>query len=136
MTDDGAISKKTKKREKEVPIPGWVRLQELARKGLPKAALASTGKSTGPGRPRNPFKRHQVHITLTDEEEDALDQAVAILLTNMKGINRGMLTGFMANYLLDQLRNVDTSKIKSFEDLIIFLEQNGEVNSGDNSEGT
>ena len=75
----------------------WLRLLDL---DIQRAERTSAPR--GKGRPRNPFPRQAVHVTLTSEELAALDRVVELLSQGLTaGVHRGNLIAFMAYRLLD-----------------------------------
>lgn len=83
----------------------------------------------GRGRPRNPFPREAVHITLTSDELATLDALVELLSKTMKGsVHRGNLIAFMAFRLYDQLTRAaeatSLEQVENFTRLAAFLDQN------------
>jgi hypothetical protein len=85
----------------------------------------------GKGRPRNPFPRQAVHITLTNEELAALDALVEMVSEGMQaGVHRGNMIAFMAFRLLEQLKKKEKAaqlqKVKSFTSLASLLDEKKE----------
>ena len=104
----------------------WLRLLDL---DIQRAERTTAPR--GKGRPRNPFPRQAVHITLTAEELAALDALVDMLSGGMKaGVHRGNLIAFMAYRLLDQLKKKDSvvhlSQVNSFTSLATLLDEKKE----------
>ena len=102
--------------------PAWLQLLDLESSKQPyQSARRSTGRQ--PGRPRNPFPRKAVNITLTDDEVKMLDGLVELLGANIQGIKRGTLVGFMTYLLDEQLKGKDLAQVKLFSDLADLLAQ-------------
>jgi hypothetical protein len=104
----------------------WLRLLDL---DIQRAERTSAPR--GKGRPRNPFPRQAVHVTLTSEELAALDAVVEKLSLGMKaGVHRGNLIAFMAYRLLDQLQKKGSAaqldKVSSFTTLASLLDEKKE----------
>jgi hypothetical protein len=72
------------------------------------------------GRPRNPFPKKAVHVTLTNNELALLDSLADQLSvgTNTK-ISRGQIIAFMSHYLRDEFvrMEIDLEQTKSFHEL-------------------
>jgi hypothetical protein len=102
--------------------PAWLQLLDLetTRQDY-QPARRTTGRPSG--RPRNPFPRKAVNITLTDDELKMVDGLVEKLGDNIQGIKRGTLIGFMAYLLNEQLKEKDLSQVKLFSDLAALLDQ-------------
>jgi hypothetical protein len=94
----------------------WVRLLD-AQGGIREDAIKPTRPQ---GRPRNPFPKQPVHVTLTSFEITVLDTLVEQLSigTDTK-ISRGQVIAFMAYFLRDELSRleIDLAKTKSFREL-------------------
>jgi len=104
----------------------WLRLLDLDVQRAERDERSAVPR--GKGRPRNPFPRQSVHITLTRDELAALDQLVEKLTHGMKnGVHRGNLVAFMAFRLLDRLEDPQTSAmlvgVDSFTGLDTLLNQ-------------
>ena len=102
--------------------PAWLQLLDLetTRQDY-QPARRTTGRPSG--RPRNPFPRKAVNITLTDDELKMVDGLVDKLGGNIQGIKRGTLIGFMAYLLNEQIKEKDLSQVKLFSDLAALLDQ-------------
>ncbi|MCD4674322.1 MAG: hypothetical protein K8R77_16795 [Anaerolineaceae bacterium] len=94
----------------------WVRLLD-AQGGIREDAIKPPRPQ---GRPRNPFPKHSVHITLTSNEITVLDKLIEQLSigTNTK-VSRGQIIAFMAHYLRDELSHleIELAETKSFREL-------------------
>ena len=101
--------------------PAWLQLLDLETSKAPyQPARRTTGRPAG--RPRNPFPRKAVNITLTDDELKMLDGLVETLGTRIQGLKRGPLIGFMAYLLDEQIKGKDLSQVSLFSDLAELLE--------------
>jgi hypothetical protein len=90
--------------------------------------VGDKGTATRPrGRPRNPFPRKRVVITLTEDEIQALDSLIQNLSPSIPGIFRGNLISLLVFYLRDSLDGVDSTKIKNFADVVKALETRKET---------
>lgn len=103
----------------------WLRLLDL---DIQRIERTERSAPRGKGRPRNPFPRQAVHITLTKDELAALDLVVEKLSVGMKnGVHRGNLVAFMAYRLLDSLQTSAAAKnlagVDSFTGLDTLLKQ-------------
>lgn len=77
----------------------WLRLLELELGEEPRPP-----KRKPPGRPKKPFPRQRVRMSLTDDELAALDDLVESLSEKMdRSIHRGHLIAFMTFRLRNQL---------------------------------
>jgi hypothetical protein len=96
----------------------WLRLLDLDLQKVER------GAPRGKGRPRNPFPRKAVHITLTDDELVALDEVVELLSSQMgPGIHRGNVVAFMAFQMRSALQQGDLAQFTSFSELAKVLER-------------
>jgi hypothetical protein len=115
----------------------WLRLLDL---DIQRVERTERSAPRGKGRPRNPFPRQAVHITLTKDELAALDLAVEKLSQGMKnGIHRGNLVAFMAYRLLDSLEVPraagSLASVDSFTGLDALLKQAAENTPARHDEG-
>jgi hypothetical protein len=122
------MARKIKDADSKETAPGrgdiypWLRLLDLdfqrsERQGAPR----------GRGRPRNPFPRQAVHVTLTSDELAALDAVVDLLAKTMAGsVHRGNLIAFMTFRLYDQLTHTPDGNppegVDTFTRLAAFLD--------------
>lgn len=94
----------------------WVRLLD-AQGGIREDAIKPPRPQ---GRPRNPFPKQSVHITLTSNELGIVDSISDLLSegTDTK-ISRGQIIAFMAYFLRDELARmeIDLTTVKSFREL-------------------
>jgi bisphosphoglycerate-dependent phosphoglycerate mutase len=85
--------------EKEPAYP-WLRLLETELQQEPKPV-----KRRRAGRPKNTFARRRVRMSLTSDEQYALDHLVELLSERMgRTIHRGHLIAFMTFRLRNQLQ--------------------------------
>lgn len=86
-------------RKDQTDVYPWLRLLEMEVQPIEHAQ-----PRRGRGRPPNVFRRKPVHITLTDDELEALD-SIANLLSERFGtrLHRGHVIAFMVFYLRSQL---------------------------------
>jgi hypothetical protein len=94
----------------------WVRLLD-AQGGIREDAIKPPRPQ---GRPRNPFPKQSVHITLTAHEIDLLDKITEQLSEGTKTkVSRGQVIAFMAFFLRDELSqlDIDLTTIRSFREL-------------------
>jgi hypothetical protein len=101
----------------------WLRLLELEVQP-PAHAAPRRGK----GRPPNPFPRRPVHVTLTDEELDTLDELARSLSAHFGSrLHRGHVIAFLAFYLRSRLQRGESIRLPesvvSFSDLAMYLDQ-------------
>ena len=107
------------------PTYPWLRLLELELEQQPKPV-----ERRRPGRPSNRFPRKRVRMSLTEDEQGALDALVDLLAERMgRGIHRGHLVAFMAFRLQSQLQNgaelALPEGIDSFQALARYLDSGG-----------
>lgn len=120
--------RKASAKTKERPKYPWLRLLEMERERPDLHPAGEKGASVKPrGRPRNPFPRKRVVITLTEDEIAALDGLLQNLSPSMPGIFRGNLISLLVFYLRDSLDGADLSKIKTFADIVRALETRKEA---------
>lgn len=94
----------------------WVRLLD-AQGGIREDAIKPPRPQ---GRPRNPFPKQSVHITLTSHEIDLLDKITDQLSEGTrKKVSRGQVIAFMAFFLRDELSqlDIDLTVVRSFREL-------------------
>lgn len=94
----------------------WVRLLD-AQGGIREDAI---NPPRSQGRPRNPFPKKAVHITLTSNELALLDrQADQLSIGTNTKVSRGQIIAFMAHYLRDEFARmeIDLEQTKSFREL-------------------
>ena len=112
-------------RPERVEMYPWLRLLELEVQQA-EHLLERQPPRRGRGRPRNPFPRKAVHVTLTDEELATLDELSALLSSRLGRLHRGHLIAFLAFYLhsrLDTPGGVSLpSEIHSLTDLAQYLD--------------
>ena len=93
----------------------WVRLLD-AQGGIRDDAIKPPRPQ---GRPRNPFPKQSVHITLTSNELGIVDALSDQLSegTNTK-VSRGQIIAFMAYFLRDEVSRleIDLTNVKSFRE--------------------
>jgi len=102
--------------EKETPYP-WLRLLETELRQEPKPV-----KRRRAGRPRNTFARRRVRMSLTEDEQEALDHLVDLLSQRMgRVIHRGHLIAFMTFRLRNQLQRGQQIVISEDVDSFVAL---------------
>lgn len=101
----------------------WLRLLELevTPKELPKV-------HRGKGRPRNPFPRKSVHVTLTEDELAVLDDLCALLSDGLgTRLHRGHVIAFLVFYLRSRLEDEYAMRlpeeVSTLSDLAKYLDQ-------------
>jgi len=104
----------------------WLRLLELEVQPEERPALPR-----GRGRPPNPFTRKAVHVTLTDDELQSLDDLASILSERIGGrLHRGHIIAFLTFYLRSRLQKGNTfslpAGIQSLSDLAAYLDKGQE----------
>jgi hypothetical protein len=109
---------------KETTYP-WLRLLELEFGEETKPV-----KRKRPGRPRKPFPRKRVRVSLTEDETAALDELLDLLAERMgRPIHRGHLVSFLTFRLRNSLQHGDKillpEDIHSFVDLARYLDSKG-----------
>jgi hypothetical protein len=100
----------------------WLRLLELEVQP-PKHPTPRRGK----GRPPNPFPRRPVHVTLTEDELDALDELARSLSAHFNSrMHRGHVIAFLTFYFHSRLQKGDVidlpEEIISLSDLAHYLD--------------
>ena len=101
---------------KEITYP-WLRLLELELQEEPKPV-----KRTGPGRPKKPFPRKRVRISLTEDEARALDELVQLFAERMgRPIHRGHLISFLLFRLRSRLQQGDKLVLPENVDSFVAL---------------
>jgi hypothetical protein len=101
----------------------WLRLLELEVQP-PSHPTPKRGK----GRPPNPFPRQPVHVTLTEDELETLDELARSLSSHFGSrLHRGHVIAFLSFYLRSRLQsNGDVrlpEQIASLSDLARYLDQ-------------
>lgn len=101
----------------------WLRLLELEVQPAEHQA-----PRRGRGRPPSPFPRKAVHVTLTGDELDSLDQLASQLSDHLDvRLHRGHIIAFMTFYLRSHLEHGDSLKlpaeVQSLSDLARYLDQ-------------
>ena len=128
--------RKASAKTKERPKYPWLRLLEMERE---RPDLHPAGEkeivNKPRGRPRNPFPRKRVVITLTEDEIQALDSVVQSLSPAIPGVFRGNLISLLVFYLRDSLDGIDINRIKSFSDLVKVLDVRKEALRSDRDDG-
>jgi len=101
----------------------WLRLLELEVQP-PQHPTPQRGR----GRPPNPFPRRPIHVTLTDDELDTLDELATSLSAHFGShMHRGHIIAFLSFYLRSRLQKGDTIRLPdsviSLSDLAMYLDQ-------------
>lgn len=101
----------------------WLRLLELEVQP-PSHATPRRGK----GRPPNPFPRQPVHVTLTDNELETLDELARVLSKHFDSrLHRGHVIAFLSFYLRSRLQTEGevrlSQDIASLSDLARYLDK-------------
>lgn len=110
---------KTASKENKYP---WLRLLDMD------VQKTASPMPRGKGRPRNPFPRKSIHLTLTDDELAALDELVTLLEKQMgSGIHRGNMVAFLVFHarelLLKDGKPEIPDTIQTFTELADYIDQ-------------
>lgn len=102
----------------------WLRLLELEVQ-----PSEHPGPRRGRGRPPSPFPRKAVHVTLTEDELEALDDLARLLSASFDSrVHRGHVISFLVFYLSSRLQNGSggglqmPAGIKTLTDLAHYLD--------------
>ena len=100
----------------------WLRLLELEVQP-PSHPTPKRGK----GRPPNPFPRQPVHVTLTEDELETLDELARSLSAHFGSrLHRGHVIAFLIFYLRSRLQKGESitlpQGVVSFSDLAMYLD--------------
>ena len=101
----------------------WLRLLEMEVLPTERPAMPR-----GRGRPPNRFPRKAVHVTLTDDELAALDEAADLLSSGIGSrLHRGHVIAFLTFYLRSRLQKGETINlpegVSSLSDLARYLDK-------------
>jgi len=124
MADSKKPAGERKPRAKPRPKYPWLRLLELEQERPDLHPAGEQARAAKPrGRPRNAFPRKKIHITLTEDELQALDGLVGRLSPRIAGLHRGNLIAMLVFYLQESLEGSDPEQVKSFTDIVKILDQ-------------
>ena len=94
------ISESVRKDLQDREVYPWLRLLELE---IQQPDRERAQPHRGRGRPPNPFPRHPIHVTLTEDELAALDRLAEFLSERVGRLHRGHLIAFITFYIQSKL---------------------------------